>query len=188
MKKIIVILMAILLAYSCTNVSNNKNLPDSLASDTLTATIDKANDKALAIDSNWTYQVDEDKMTSKKSYIAYTQAKELLEFDFPYNGGSVASLILRKKRGVTNVYIKVSKGQFHGTYDDKKIRVRFDKLPATFNSYSEASDGSSDIIFLNNEKSFIAKIKKHKTLLVEAEFYQAGLKQMEFDISNLKWN
>ena len=188
MKKIIVILLAILFAYSCANVNSDKNLSDSLASDTSTTITGKATDKTVAIDSNWRYQVEEDKMTSKKTYLAYTQAKELLEFDFPYNGGSVATLILRKKRGLTNVCIKVSKGQFYGTYDDKKVRVRFDKLSPTYNSYSEASDGSSDIIFLDNERPFIAKIKKHKTLLIEAEFYQAGLKQMEFDISNLKWN
>ncbi|WP_142528532.1 hypothetical protein [Pedobacter westerhofensis] len=137
--------------------------------------------------SNWTYEEDEDKMTSKKIFRASVTAKEELQFGSPYDGGSTATLTIRKKRGETDIYLRVSKGQFNSSYDGGKVRARFDNIPAKMYEFSGASSGDSDIIFLDAVPSFLKKIKGHKKLLLEAEFYSEGLHVMEFDISNLNW-
>ena len=52
---------------------------------------------------------------------------------------------------------------------------------------SESEDGSSDILFFNNEFTLLKKIKKSKKMVVEVPFYQNGVKQFEFKIRNLLW-
>lgn len=64
-------------------------------------------------------------MTSKKQYFADLVANDELTFDFPYDGGSIATLILRKKRGENNVILKISKGRFIHNYEGGSIKVRF---------------------------------------------------------------
>lgn len=136
----------------------------------------------------WTYDENLDEMTDKKSYFAQTTSTNVLEFEFPYQGGSNFTLTIRKKPGETDCYIQVSKGQFLGDFSgDRTLRLRFDDANPVNYSYSMASDGSSDLVFINNVQGFISRLKKSKRLKVEAEFYQEGRQIMEFDVSNLEW-
>ncbi|WP_442795328.1 hypothetical protein [Pelobium manganitolerans] len=137
---------------------------------------------------SWTYSDDVDEMTDKKTFYASTTSTNIIEFDFPYNGGSSFTLVIRKNSGGTDVYIKVSKGQFLGDYSGNRyLKLRFDDGKAVNYSYSMASDGSSDIVFVNNVHQLISKLKNAKKLKVSAEFYQEGNRIMEFDVSNLQW-
>ncbi len=160
---------------------------------------DKAPDTTIALSTStaekpsetisaWSYSEDEDKMTSKKINYASVTAKDELEFDFPYNGGAVATFTIRKKNNRTDIYLQVSKGQFNNTFDGGQIRIRFDENSPKKYSFSGASDASSDIIFINSTKDVISKIKVSKKMLVEAEFFNEGNRQMEFDITGLKWD
>ncbi|MBC9915313.1 hypothetical protein [Chitinophaga varians] len=137
--------------------------------------------------SAWAYNEEEDKMTSKKKYFAQVDAKELLEFDFPYNGGSTATLLLRNKDGENNILLMVSKGQFMSSVTGGAVKVRFDENPPMTIQTSSPSDGSAKTLFLSKEKSLIANLKKAKKVLIEAEFFQSGLRQMEFDVAGLNW-
>lgn len=135
----------------------------------------------------WQFSEDVDKMTSKKVNYASIQANEELDFKFPYDGGSIATLTIRKKDGVNDIYLNVSKGQFNSSYDGGQIRIKFDnESPKNF-SFSSASDGSSDIIFINSTKTIISKLKVTKTIIIEAEFFNEGLRQIEFDVDGFKW-
>jgi hypothetical protein len=137
---------------------------------------------------NWQYSEEEDKMTSKKTFFANILSPTKLNFDFPYEGSS-ASIILRKKRGELNVILQVSKGQFKGYVNDgQTIKARFDKGVVQSYSCSEASDNSSNVLFINSANKFLKNLKNYHKLVIEAEFYQEGVQQIEFDISNLKWN
>jgi hypothetical protein len=137
--------------------------------------------------SNWEYRSEEDKMTSKTSYFASIDSKNKLNFDFPYNGGSFGRLTIRKKRGETNVFLQISKGQFKGTFDGGTVRIRFDNNPPKRYSFLEASDGSSDILFLQSEREIIKRMKASNSMLIEAEFYNEGNRLLEFDIAGLRW-
>ncbi|GEC78152.1 hypothetical protein [Flavobacterium aquatile] len=135
----------------------------------------------------WQFSEDVDKMTSKTVNYASIQANEELEFNFPYDGGSVATLTIRKKDGTIDIYLNVSKGQFNSSYDGGSIRIKFDNdSPKTF-SFSAASDGSSDIIFINSTKTIISKLKTTKQMIIEVEFYNEGLRQIEFDVDGFEW-
>lgn len=65
--------------------------------------------------------------------------------------------------------------------------VRFDNGPAQRVRFNGPADNSSDTIFVVGAKSFVAKLKKAKRLVVEKTLYQAGEPQFEFDVSGLKW-
>ncbi len=138
---------------------------------------------------SWDYSYGDDKMTSKKSYYAEVEANELLEFDFPYNGGSTATLTIRNKSGKNEAYLSVSKGQMlTRSYKETSYRVRFDDRPAQVYPFIGPSDNSSDLAFINNANKFIKNLKKSKKVIVELEFYQEGLRAIEFNVSNLKWD
>lgn len=136
---------------------------------------------------SWTYYEKEDKMTLEKVKYAAIYANDLLEFEFPYNGGSVAGLTLRKRGKSLDLFLQVTKGQFNGTFDGGQVRIRFDDNPPKKYSFSGASDASSDIIFLDSEKEIVNQIKKSKKMIIEVEFYQNGLRQIEFNVGGLKW-
>src|SRR5690606_34955026 len=113
---------------------NNSNSTDTAIVDTpalITAADTLSSDTAVTSAAGWDYSEDEDKMTSMKSYFAHKVANEVLEFDFPYNGGSVARLTVRKRSGLSDVMLRISSGQFKaGSYDNKTVRVRFGDAPA----------------------------------------------------------
>lgn len=135
----------------------------------------------------WSYYENDDAMDGKY-YTASIDADDLLNFDFPYSGGSTATVTIRKKRGGTDVYLRVSKGQFNSTYDGGRVRVKFDNGPTETYSFVGASDGSSDIIFFEGVKRLVAKMKRSERMIVEAEFYNNGLRKMTFQTEGLKWN
>ncbi len=43
------------------------------------------------------------------------------------------------------------------------------------------------MIFIENAKGFLAKLKKSKKAIIEAEFYRNGMQQITFNTTNLKW-
>lgn len=135
----------------------------------------------------WEYEFKEDKM-GESTKLAKVYAKDKLNFDFPYNGGSTALFEIRNNNDGLNVILFVSKGQFNTSIiDNMSIRIKFDdEKPKTYTTTS-ANDGSSNYIFINNEKSLVEKIKKSKKMVVEAEFYNEGTRQIEFNTENLKW-
>lgn len=136
----------------------------------------------------WSYWDDEDKMTSKKTYYASIEANEKLEFDFPYNGGTTATLTIRKKPGETDVYIQFSKAQLLiDSYDGSDYRIRFDNNPPSTYTFLGASDHSSDIAFVQNTSRFIRNLKQHKKVIVEMQFYKEGSRAIEFNIAGFKW-
>lgn len=139
----------------------------------------------------WNYTTDTDEMNDSKSRFASLVSDNTVNFDFPYQGGSSLSLIVRnmKKYG-TDVYIKISSGQFicneyQGT---NNVRVRFDDAAPIKFSTNEPSDGSSDMLFLNNAKKFIKLAKQAKTIKIEAPFYQEGNRIFTFTVDKpLEW-
>jgi hypothetical protein len=187
----IIYLGLIVLVSNACAPSRNKELADTTITDSSLIVTDvdtNLQEQAKALLSAWEYSEDEDKMTSKKTYFAQNTAKELLKFDFPYDGGSVATLTVRKKRGENNVYLQVSKGQFNSGVDGGNIRARFDSKPAKTYSFSQSSSNNSSVIFIDNEAGFIKNLKSHKQLFLEAEFYGEGNRIMEFDITGFKWS
>jgi len=139
--------------------------------------------------SNWEYSSDIDKMTSDTVFDASLPAKEELQLQFPYNGGSVATVNVKKKGGENSVFLYVTKGQLiaANAMGNGTIKARFDNDKPEQYSVVGASDYSPNYVFINSESKFIAKMKKAKRLILEAEFFNDGSRQMEFNIEGLSW-
>jgi len=188
MKKLLILLGAASIV-SC-NSNQKSNTGDTTKSTTATTTTTTTKSTA-AVDSSkiWTYLADTDKMTSKLTYQATVTSLNKLNFDAPYEGGSTAAAIIRNKAGKNEIILSIDKGQFICDVSDGcAINVRFDNDPAIKFQGSEPSDGSSTVLFIEAPKKFIADVKKAKKMIVQAEFYESGLKEMEFNVDGLKWD
>lgn len=149
--------------------------------------IPSAATSALKDQSKWKYKEYTDEMDGRKTELAKLVSDNELEFEFPYNGGSSFSFYVRKKNGKHDLYLTVDKGQFLSSLlDNKQLRVKFDDGEAFKCRYSDASDGSADIIFPEYSDEFLQALKKSKTMLIEAPFAFAGRQVIRFKTENLK--
>jgi hypothetical protein len=188
-KYIISLLIIFLLVIACSkttkNISNEKKSSEEkkgVAKDSTTIPIEQI------VVSNWQYFEKTDRMSDDKTYFAQCKAINTVDFDFPYQGGSTFTLTLRKRNNKNEILLSVSKGQFiTSIFDSERLRVKFDNEASQNYSYNSPSDGSANIIFINNENSFIAKLKKSKKVLIEAEFYTHGREIIEFNVEGLEW-
>lgn len=143
------------------------------------------------IPSAWKYSEEEDKMTSKKNFYAQVDAKDELDFKFPYNGGSVATLgIIKRSTGATDMALSVTKGQIMAAHGlgNGKISIRFDDSAAQTMGVTGAADGSSNIVFFQGAPKLLAKLKTAKRVFIQAEFFDNGSAVMEFNTAGLEWN
>lgn len=193
---LLILCLISLFIYGCDSEASKTSSLDSLAVDTnkiadnASASHDSTKNAADTMATEtWHYSEEEDKMTSTKKYFANIDANEELIFPFPYDGGSTATIYIRNKEKENNVMLCVSKGQFLcNASDGCMIRARFDdNKPETFEC-SEPADYDTKTIFINSAIRFIKKCKTSKKVILEATFYQAGSKQMEFNIEGLKWD
>lgn len=125
-------------------------------------------------------------MTDKIIYFANCDASNVLNFGFPYEGGSTLTILVRKMDGKNEVILQVSKGQFSSAYDSS-VKMKFDNGKVLSYDFTEAADGSSDYIFLHPASSIIKKIKNAKSIKIEAPFFEQGRQVAEFNVSGLNW-
>lgn len=171
------------------NIGGNDKKTDSSTTENIT-TEDKTESKPQdEVKSNWYYSEDADKMTNEKRYFASCVSTNEIEFEFPYNGGSSFTLTVRQMGQGNEIVLQVSKGQFMTSFSSSEnIRAKFDEeQPLTF-SYNSASDGSMDVIFLENSSKFLSNLRKAKKLMIEAPFFNAGRQHIEFDVAGLNWD
>jgi len=137
----------------------------------------------------WSYNEYIDKMDGEKIFFARVNSTNEVQLEAPYDGGSTFTLGIRKRKSEScDVFLVVSKGQFIiSSIGDIKARIKFDN-EAPFNiTISETSDFKSNKIYLGSVQKIIQKLLKAKKVIIEAEFYQNGNVQAEFDVNNLKW-
>lgn len=152
---------------------------------TLVTSLITAN-SSLAAD--WVYTQQKDEMTGKITRYACVGSENVLEFAFPYNGGTGAELCLRNSpRWGNDVIIRVFKGQFLCHSDNCSLRVKFDSQdPVTFGG-NQLADGSSNYIFIEGFSRFLSATRKAQTVLIGARFFQEGEKVMRFNVTGLDW-
>lgn len=184
MKKILVVAIALIASVSITSCSNSS------ANSTPTSSTESKVDSSVSVNVNefgktWEYTSTSNDM-GEKTEMAYVFATDLVNLDFPYQGGSQGKITLRKKDGSYDAMFLIDKGQIDTDYDGTYIRVKFDDEKPVKWSMSETDDGSRDVLFFNNEKKFIDKLKKSKKVVLEIPFYQNGNQQFVFNTSDLK--
>lgn len=193
MKKSIIITIAILCTFVlCVNLcdSSEKNESDKSTNDSISTEVIK---EEVVTESNtktsWKYHEEVDEMTDKISYYAWVTSENEVNFDFPYNGGSNLKFTVRDSPQYgKDIYIKISSGQFNSGLNGMPIKIRFDENPAFTVYCNEASDGSTDVLFLKNYSSIIKKLKEAKRMKISAEFFDEGNHTFTFDVEGLEWN
>lgn len=140
--------------------------------------------------SKWEYVQDKDEMREAVSYRATNLSNNSVNFGFPY-GESNAAIILRKDPSLGNdVMFSIISGQFNSCFDGCKIAVKFDNEKLENYAMVGTDDGTSDLLFISsakNMKRFTEKLRKAKKVIVEAQFFDYGRAQFQFDVSGLDW-
>ncbi|HEX6376993.1 MAG TPA: hypothetical protein VFZ91_14875 [Allosphingosinicella sp.] len=194
------ILLVGLAVAGCEAPPNRNSAVPSAEAETTSADADNALSAADALANNspgtasaaisrtgWSYSEKKDEMRGNVARFARLSALEPISLDFPY-GESTPELVIRQdpKYGF-DIYITAN-GQFLcRSYDNDTISVKFDNGGIEQWACGDAEGGSSDIIFVVNAEGFLAKLRKAKRMIVEADMYQAGRQQMKFEVSGLKW-
>lgn len=138
----------------------------------------------------WSYSTDEDKVRGGTTYFASTTSSNSIHQNPPYDAATTMDLMVRKSPAYgTDVILTISSGQFMcPSYEGCSGTVRFDNGEAQRISFNGPADNSSDTIFVVGAKSFIAKLKKSKRVIIEKTLYEAGNPQFEFNVERLKWD
>lgn len=136
----------------------------------------------------WDYSSRTDQMRNQTITYASLVSDTILNFDFPYNGGTTFTLTLRKTGDETDVMLIASKGQFT-CFDSSegRVQMKFDEGEVFHYSCGRSADGSSNVLFLGPEDMILRQLKASRHLTIEAQFYQEGNRQIEFTTEGLKW-
>ena len=140
--------------------------------------------------SAWSYSQDQDKVRRGTTYYPSTTSTNSIAQDFPYDSHTTMTMTVRKSPAYgTDVILTISSGQMMcPSYDGCRGAVSFDGAPAQRVNFAGPADNSSDTVFVEGAKSFIAKLRAAKKVVIEKTLYQSGNPQFEFDVSDLKWN
>lgn len=138
--------------------------------------------------SNWEYESKADEMGRGEIHYASVTSSNTVNFGFPYQGEQHATLMLRThpKYG-KDVILQIQRGQFLAGIDGCTVSVVFDNEKPMRIHANAPSDNSSDAIFINGYSTLISKLRKAKTVRIEAPFYQEGERVFSFQVDGLKW-
>lgn len=138
---------------------------------------------------SWTYDRSRDEMRDGETVTACTISVDQVHLDFPYKNQNTRLCIRKSPKWGLDAYVRLTEGgQYNcNSYDGCTVHVRFDAKSASAFTGGTASDGSNDILFFRNASRFVENAKTSKRLIVEAEFYQAGVQQMTFNSAGLEW-
>lgn len=140
--------------------------------------------EAQRLADKWSYRVNEDPMTSRKSRYAVIESENTVDFDFPYQGPQHGTLTLRDHPTYgRDVIFSIERGQILcQSYDACQIRVRFDNSnPERWNAVGP-SDNSSTSIFIQNQARFVQKLRAAKMVRLQVPVYQQGEPLFEFQV------
>lgn len=161
--------------------------PASLSANESSSTQATLKNRVTGIATKWAYEKKVDK-AGNTVYKAAINSPTVLNFEFPYEGGSTATLTLRHKNDLAYVYLEVSKGQFNRSFQSGTASIRFDGRPAVRYSLSAAENGRANIVFVDSPQKLINQIKGARKMVVDIEFYGQGTRHIEFTTGGLSWN
>jgi hypothetical protein len=144
-----------------------------------------ADDTTSQESGQWGYEIKEDEMTGEKVYGAFVGSANTVTFGFPYGGPHRATLLLRTHpRMGPSVMLFIPQAHFLCRTGGCAMLVRFDEdKPETFEA-AEATDHSTNLLFINGHRAFINRFKKGAKLMrIQAEFYQEGTETFRFHVS-----
>lgn len=139
---------------------------------------------------NWNYSNSEDEMRGTVTNFAQVKSLNVIQLDFPYQGGSSLYLMLRNSPENGNeVMISTDNGQLWCEYSNCYMSVKFDNDEIKTYPLAKAAAGTSETMFLDGSvDQFINKLKKSKNVMIEIGFFNYGNQQFRFDTGGLEWS
>lgn len=159
------------------------------AAPTSASPVASAGPSATPAPTNWAYRMEPDPMGHGDTSYATTKSRNTVEFSFPYQGAQHGRLVVRggQAKG-RDVMLFIDRGQFLvNSYEGTSVLVRFDEEKPFRVSVSGASDHSTTVLFLRGFQGLVARMKKAKTMRIQAPVYQEGEPVFEFDVAGLVW-
>jgi hypothetical protein len=151
---------------------------------------EKATESTETSESNWEYETKTDEMEGTKQYFATAVSEDEIEIQMA-GESSPMNLIVRNSGKGNEVLVTVSEYTgFLPSYEmnEETIKVKFDdEKPVNF-AYSMSADGSPDVIFINDAKTFVSKLKASKKIKIEATYIDNGTQISNFEVADLKWD
>jgi len=169
------------------NIGDKDDKTTTSSSSNNTTSEETTTEKKPKNESNWRYSENIDQIDNTKRTVASIESDNSIKFDFPY-GNSDFTLSIRNWKGQTDLYLTCTKCQFiAGLMGETTYRIKFDDEAPINVSANHSSSGGADVVFLGNEKKVISKLKTAEKIIIEAQFYEAGYKQINFSTKGLKW-
>jgi hypothetical protein len=141
-----------------------------------------------AIPPKWVYSEFQDDMGRGTTRMAKLVSSNTVDFGFPYEGKTHATLKLRRSpKSGEAILLTVERGQFLSTYTKDFITVRFDEGELQKFAIAEPEDSTTDLLFIHDNGTFINQLRVAQILKIEAAFYQEGSQVFEFGVQGLDW-
>jgi len=139
--------------------------------------------------SKWAYDSSEDQMRGSVRRFATLRSDNTIDFDFPYGEQPGIITVRQDPQYGLDVMFSLPSGQIlcHG-FNDSYINAKFDDGPIRRFNCTDSSDGTSEVAFLTDPRTFLSALKKADRTVIEAEFYQAGRQQYVFETRGLEWS
>lgn len=160
-----------------------------------TGTAEKASGNAQAtpapapeVNAAWTYGEERDEMRDATRKFAEVESENSVDLQFPYGEQSAFVTLRRDPQHGFDIMFRVRNGQIlcH-SFTDGYINAKFDDGPIRKFACAGSSDGTSEVAFIRDNKSFLKALKSSKKAVIEAEFYQNGQVQYVFNTQGLEW-
>ena len=134
----------------------------------------------------WQYESKSDQMggTTDKAILTATN---VVQFPYPYAGGSRVSLVLRNRNGHTNAYLLTAKGLFTNSFQGGRAQLRFDGGQPVSYALTAAENGSGGTIFFDADQKLIRQIRASKTMTARVQCPGLSLDELRFTTAGLQW-
>ena len=181
-KKVLYFLGSIFLVGFLINLCSGESKKGTTSADSTQTSTSAPSSTSSQEESKYSYSEKVDEMTDGKIKFASITSDNTIELEFPYGDCVLTYTIRKSSKGDNDVFLRISSGQFIGNEftGNNYVTVRFDSLPATKYFFVNASDGSTDVVFLKNVKDFIAKAKQAKEVKIEVTLFDAGSRLFRF--------
>lgn len=132
------------------------------------------------------YFTEKDEMTGKTIKRAIFKSSNSVEFSFPYQGGTSASLEFRNhpRYGKDVVFFAKPAQLLCHSYSSCDLTIRIDENPPFRAKGTGPADNSTTTIFL--DWTLVSKLKNASTVRIEVPTYQNGNPAFEFSLKGLE--
>lgn len=135
----------------------------------------------------WQYDSKTDQMRGAVSKTAQVDSENTLSLAFPYGETKPTLNIRQDPKFGFDIYITSNGQPLCRSYDNDTISVKFDSGPIQEWRCTEAADGSPGIVFFDNQRALLPKIKAATKMVVEINYYDNGRQQFSFPVKGLDW-